>query len=908
MTIFNELGPPFEADDEYFLGRDMLGAVERRRWCSHVRQSDVSNVLKILQDPQKYGAVVIGPWGSGKTILARNVEAKLAHINHVIRLFGSPAQVSSPFGSVALLVARLPETAESSLSTIISGIAEMILLDAVGHPVLLVVDDLPELDAMSVAVIMHLVLSGAAKILVLVRQSCHLPEDLLWLVKDGLLAEVILGYFNRSEISTLIARATKTFISESAVTALHVVSNGNPLVLHTLFWEQVANGNLVKRQGGWGIAGPIEVNATSALSDIVRTRLAIESAEVRLGIEKLSLIRRAPLPTVLSAIGDEVASKMEERGFLSVNDEGSHSTSLRERYIADVVRGSLTSEYMASLFRHHVSDVAPVEEVAGGPEVMSMTAWALDAGVNLSPCFAMTAATMAIRYFDPLLAIRCTSEIPADHALRVQTILIRAAAHYILAEYVTAAKELEENTENAMRCLDMEEYAQWILSLTGSLLKVQGGFEKIQNILVQAQEHVAKLATRDPLADVEKALRRLRLAHCLSHVHHGDFAGVADELEVGSRYKEDLEFSLNCACLLVPTWAVMGREVDAIALAKHVKDEVYAHQIPLIFTDYCWEGANTALIWSGRWVECLGILSSELERVPQTAPYLGVRSELSHGLALTYAGRGQEAIKVLKAATAQLEVRDCNNALGLAYSALAFAYAQTKKEDESTRYLAYARSCNKPMSWIDKSIAKFCRQMARRWLGDSRARDKLYSSALKDITKKRYSTASMSLFGGTLRGTNKDYALLEKVSSRRQGPMSVLNVTLARSCRLRDARLALKAADLAAELTLDAVESRCTVLAIEFARLNGEFSTVREAVQRLERITVKVPIPPIMPSNDGVQLTQRERQIAKLATMGLSNKQIADRIGVSQRTVEGHLYQAYNKLGISARADLEQEL
>ncbi len=51
-------------------------------------------------------------------------------------------------------------------------------------------------------------------------------------------------------------------------------------------------------------------------------------------------------------------------------------------------------------------------------------------------------------------------------------------------------------------------------------------------------------------------------------------------------------------------------------------------------------------------------------------------------------------------------------------------------------------------------------------------------------------------------------------------------------------------------------------------------------------------------------LTVREREIANLVAAGLSNRDIADRLVVSVRTVEGHLYRACIKLDISDREEL----
>jgi DNA-binding NarL/FixJ family response regulator len=51
-------------------------------------------------------------------------------------------------------------------------------------------------------------------------------------------------------------------------------------------------------------------------------------------------------------------------------------------------------------------------------------------------------------------------------------------------------------------------------------------------------------------------------------------------------------------------------------------------------------------------------------------------------------------------------------------------------------------------------------------------------------------------------------------------------------------------------------------------------------------------------------LTPRELQIATLASRGLRNREIAERLGVAVRTVDNHLHQAYSKLGIGSRGDL----
>jgi DNA-binding NarL/FixJ family response regulator len=50
--------------------------------------------------------------------------------------------------------------------------------------------------------------------------------------------------------------------------------------------------------------------------------------------------------------------------------------------------------------------------------------------------------------------------------------------------------------------------------------------------------------------------------------------------------------------------------------------------------------------------------------------------------------------------------------------------------------------------------------------------------------------------------------------------------------------------------------------------------------------------------------TQREREIAVLVAQGLTNRQIANTVSLSVRTVEGHVYRASCKVGVGGRSEL----
>ena len=51
-------------------------------------------------------------------------------------------------------------------------------------------------------------------------------------------------------------------------------------------------------------------------------------------------------------------------------------------------------------------------------------------------------------------------------------------------------------------------------------------------------------------------------------------------------------------------------------------------------------------------------------------------------------------------------------------------------------------------------------------------------------------------------------------------------------------------------------------------------------------------------------LGKREAEVARLIAEGLSNKEIAARLFLSQRTVDSHVHNMLNKLGFNSRAQV----
>ena len=89
----------------------------------------------------------------------------------------------------------------------------------------------------------------------------------------------------------------------------------------------------------------------------------------------------------------------------------------------------------------------------------------------------------------------------------------------------------------------------------------------------------------------------------------------------------------------------------------------------------------------------------------------------------------------------------------------------------------------------------------------------------------------------------------------------------------------------------------------------GNIAMARKAATCARELLIASPgaKTPLLADIKHQALTQREVSVARLAAAGLTNNEIAERLVVSVRTVESHLYHAFDKLGVTSRSELDQE-
>jgi two-component system, NarL family, response regulator YdfI len=85
------------------------------------------------------------------------------------------------------------------------------------------------------------------------------------------------------------------------------------------------------------------------------------------------------------------------------------------------------------------------------------------------------------------------------------------------------------------------------------------------------------------------------------------------------------------------------------------------------------------------------------------------------------------------------------------------------------------------------------------------------------------------------------------------------------------------------------------------AAARGETLLSQDIISRLVAQTT-APSPPPRMVPGGIELTARELEVLEAAARGDRSKEIAYRLGITERTVKAHLASAYNKLGVDSRA------
>jgi DNA-binding CsgD family transcriptional regulator len=157
-------------------------------------------------------------------------------------------------------------------------------------------------------------------------------------------------------------------------------------------------------------------------------------------------------------------------------------------------------------------------------------------------------------------------------------------------------------------------------------------------------------------------------------------------------------------------------------------------------------------------------------------------------------------------------------------------------------------------------------------------------------------------------GDNHNGDRLEELASQVEGPRADIVARWARSHARRDGDALLEVSrDLEKMGDRIAAADAAAHAALAFAHHNRRGARLTASGRASQLVAAcGAATPATREAAAPLPLTTREREIAALVRDGLSNREIAEELTTSVRTVEGHIYRACSKLGVANRSELAE--
>ncbi|CAN5628592.1 hypothetical protein BH10ACT3_BH10ACT3_13710 [soil metagenome] len=188
------------------------------------------------------------------------------------------------------------------------------------------------------------------------------------------------------------------------------------------------------------------------------------------------------------------------------------------------------------------------------------------------------------------------------------------------------------------------------------------------------------------------------------------------------------------------------------------------------------------------------------------------------------------------------------------------------------------------------------------------ARDALFEAAESARVRGHFSLEAGALHDiARLGDPARALGRLTELSTMIDGDLIVARVAHTRALANSDAKALDEVSTMLAGLGANLFAAEASTAASHLHRRDGSSRAAASSSATAAELSARCEgagTPALGSETGALELTRREREVARLAADGLSNREIADRLVVSVRTVENHLQRAYDKLGISSRDGL----
>ncbi|WP_406633262.1 LuxR C-terminal-related transcriptional regulator [Pseudarthrobacter quantipunctorum] len=845
--------------------------------------------------------IMAGP-GIGKSSLTEAIAERVTGEMNVLQMHGSSALAAVPFGVLTPYTGDL--TAEDSVSPVAVLRSMWSYFEEVkagnGAPVLLIVDDAHYLDEDSAGVVAELISAGWATVVAAARPRPGLPQPLDQLWYDGLAERVDLRPLNREQIEEVLAHVLDGTVPDATVDAVWSASGGNPRVLDALLHDAAESGILAKRNGIWVLLGSLPTDGVRLTAVVTKDHLRRRPEEQE-ALKFIALAGPVGRKVIEDICGAAVVRFLLDQQMVVENSGVPSELTIWNGLFAKAIRNTISvsrSLQLLEKIREH-QDPASLR----GEGRLRFVEWSLECGLRVSDADMLDAAREALARFRNHSARTIAAKVQ-DGELVHRAHAVQARALYNEGAYAEAAALLDGSW------LQLAEDSQGpsVLLLRASAHQAAG--RPLAALAEDVREHNQGLpeATREGQEDL------LQLLQSGADVNVPALCSrVADPRSRSSTGKTGEPLKAIGEALLAHALAAAGRPSEGLDAALLAASELPTLEDDLFFySEFVLGRLVIGYLAMGEWESAERELESYAAGHAAGTGTFNGSLQVLRGYSMLRQGRMERAYQLLLPAVEALRLSDplqlfrFGSALGFYVAARLGDTAQAKRLEQDCKDAVAGGPAHDLLAGAYGAAAS-----------EYLARDGKGLAALHTLA----TTTEASSRAGTLLEL---LSLLWDLGDASVIPM-VQNAARAVEGRWAAAMLKLatdwEAADgdalMGTAATLE--ESGFVNLAREaYARAStvleqaGERRRSRQAVAQREKcdheLGERFREGRFIAAAPAVHLTRREQDIVELAVQGLTDREIAQRLMVSVRTVEGHLYRTYVKLGVRSRDELDSAL
>jgi DNA-binding NarL/FixJ family response regulator len=833
------------------------------------------------------GIVLSGSAGVGKTRVAREVVdscgTREARRHWIV---GTASASSVPLGAFADIASEFGPDPLRRVREVIDGL----IGDRHRGEVVVGVDDAHLLDDLSAFVVHQLVTRRLATVILTIRSGEPAPDAITAIWKDQHLERLELQPLSLPEITSLVEHVLDGPVHSLCARRLWRYTQGNVLYLRHLLDSEVSAGHIARPSGMWLWEGKPELSQT--LVELIEARINQVPRPVHDVLDALAVVE--PLDAgVLTAITDpDALAEAESLGLVTVaSGDRTEVVRLAHPIYGEVRRagslrlGPLSGRIATELARR--SDADP-------RDLVRRAMLTIESDLAPDAELFVTAAAAATQLLDVRLALTLAERaVAAGGGPEAQ--IAQAMANFWLERPSEAESILAELADQTSGPTRTQVALLRMSNLVGELGQPASAERELNNALPTDDGESAAIA------GAFRALIELVRGHSKAAVDRAN--------SVLANPPADNFAHMHAIFVVVSGLGDLGR-IDAIESAADRGYRLCENSVDVSHARF-----QLAFLQANgyRFAGALTRVDATIDRIRHETldvPFEESWHSLLAGTSAMSRGRLTEARRLLQEAVAYLGSGDSGRVIkGFGRSWLTTVTGMAGNAVDARRELAaiewWAHDPDACVWDPERSIAEAWTFAAEDTV--SQAISIIRDAAAKECELGRPAWEVVLLQTATQFGDHTTVTRLAQLASQVQGPRAPAAAAHADALAAGDGD-ALVDASRQYEAFGDRIAATDAVaqavVAYQDAGLRGAALTASAKAQRLADECQGAQTPALRAATAQRPFTDRQREIISLAAQGLSNKQIADRLTMSTRSVEGHLFRASQRVGASNREQL----